>query len=154
MDKRHGTTVRKAIERLLEESSICERWMTTKVYTVGPSDTIAHARELLRQHRINQLPVVAGDKLLGIVSDRDVRDTAILDDISVQTIMKHPPITLSCHSSLVNAAEVMRQNRIGSVPIVSAHSLVGIVTRSDLLEAFVAYACDRYKRLDGGHEKP
>jgi CBS domain-containing protein len=92
MDKRHGTFVRKAIEKLLEESSICERWMTTKVYTVGPSDTIAHARELLRQHRINQLPVVAGDKLLSIVSDRDVRDTAILDDISVQTIMKHSPL--------------------------------------------------------------
>ena len=80
MDKSDRTIARKTIERLLEESSICERWMTTKVYAVGPSDTIAHARELLRQHRINQLPVVAGGTLLGIVSDRDLRDTAILDD--------------------------------------------------------------------------
>jgi len=154
MDKSHRTIARKAIERLLEESSICERWMTTKVYTVGPSDTIAHARELLRQHRINHLPVVAGGTLLGIVSDRDLRDTAILDDTPVQTIMNHPPIALGCHSTLVNAAEVMRQQRIGSVPIVSGNSLVGIATRSDILEAFVAYACGRHKRLDAGHETP
>lgn len=152
MDKTHRTAARRAIERLLEESSICERWMTTKVYTVGPSETIAHARELLRQHRINQLPVIAGSTLLGIVSDRDLRDTAILDDTPVQTIMNHPPVTLGCHSTLVNAAEVMRRQRIGSVPIVSGNSLVGIVTRSDILDAFVAYACGRYKRLDAGHE--
>ena len=135
------TAARKAIERLLEESSICERWMTTKLYTVGPSDTIAHARELLRQHRINQLPVGAGNTLLGIISDRDLRDTKIFEDTQVQTIMNHPPITLSCHSTLVNTAEVMSQQRIGSVPIVSGNSLVGIVTRSDILEAFIAYAC-------------
>jgi len=154
MDKTHRTTARRAIERLLEESSICERWMTTKVHTVKPSDTVAHARGLLRQHRINQLPVVADDTLLGIVSDRDLRDSAILDDTPVETIMNHPAITLVCHSTLVNAAEVMRQQRIGSVPIVSGNSLVGIVTRSDILEAFVAYACGRYKRLDASHQAP
>ena len=154
MDKTHRTIARKAIERLVEESSICERWMTTNVYTVVPSDTIAHARELLRQHRINQLPVVAGGTLLGIVSDRDLRDSAKLNDTPVKTIMNHPPITLSCHSTLVNAAEVMRQQRIGAVPIVSGNSLVGIITRSDILEAFVAYACGRYKRLDAGHKAP
>ena len=139
---------------MLEESSMCEHWMTSRVYTVGPSDSVAHARELLRQHRINHLPVVAGSTLLGIVTDSDLRATAIFDDTQVEAIMNHPPISLSCHSTLVNAAEVMRLQRIGSVPIVNRDSLVGILTRSDILEAFVGYACGRYKRLDAGREAP
>ncbi len=91
---------------------------------------------------------------MGIVTDRDLRDSAILGDTPVETIMSHPPITLACHSALVNAAEVMREQRIGSVPIVTSSSLVGILTRSDILEAFVAYANGRCKRLDASDQAP
>jgi acetoin utilization protein AcuB len=164
------TTARRAVEKLLEESSICEQWMTTTVYTVAPSDSVVHARKLLMQHRVNQLPVVGSGKLLGIVTDRDLRDAAsaaelstgstftrkrnpqALDDITVEAIMTHPVIALSCHSTLVNAARVMREQRIGSVPIANGDALVGIVTRSDILDAFVAYANGKYKRLDTGQE--
>jgi acetoin utilization protein AcuB len=158
MVKGHPTKTVRAIEKLLEESSICEQWMTTKVYTVKPSDSVRLARALLRQNRISQPPVVGGGKLLGIVTDHDLRDAASsatmprsLEEVSVQTIMSSPAISLSCHSALVNAAEVMRLQRIGSVPIVSGDSLVGIVTRSDILEAFVACANGRYKRVDRAH---
>jgi acetoin utilization protein AcuB len=161
MVKGHRPTARRAIERLLEESSICEQWMTRDVYTVAPADSVARALEILAQHRINQLPVVSSGKLLGIVTDRDLRSAArpsiistkdpnsasqVQDDISVDAVMNHPVITLSCHSTLVNAAGVMRQQRIGSVPIVTGDSLVGIITRSDVLDAFVAYANGVYKR--------
>jgi acetoin utilization protein AcuB len=147
-----------ALKRLTEESSTCERWMTTKLFTVQPSDSIAYAREQLRLHRINQLPVVGNGKLLGIVTDRDLRDQAgksvglaIADvaspeDVQVRVVMTHPVIALGPHSTLVNAAEIMRATRIGAVPIVSGDSLVGIITRSDILEAFVAYANGRYER--------
>ena len=125
--------------------------MTRKVRTIGPSKSVVHARELIRKHRINQLPVVSNDKLLGIVTDRDLRDAAILDD-SVQTIMTRPVITLSAHSTLVNVAEVMRAQRIGSVPIVSGDSVIGIVTRSDILEAFVAYTNGSIQIIQAGHD--
>jgi len=52
----------------------CERWMSLKLHTVKPLDSVAHARALLEEHRINQLPVVTNDKLIGIVTDRDLRD--------------------------------------------------------------------------------
>jgi CBS domain-containing protein len=56
------------------EPLICERWMTRQVHSVKPLDSIAHARALLEVHRINQLPVVKGGVLVGIVTDRDLRD--------------------------------------------------------------------------------
>ena len=50
------------------------RWMTKSVLTIKPHDTLRHARERLAKYRINQLPVVVNDKLVGIVTDRDIRD--------------------------------------------------------------------------------
>lgn len=139
-----------AIEPLLGESTTCETWMTSKLYTVLPSDSLDHARDLLKIHRINQLPVVARDRktLLGIVTDRDLRDAKMpaFADLSVKPVMAQPAITLARHSTLINACEVMRLSRIGSVPITDGETLVGIVTRSDILEAFVAFSHGRYRR--------
>jgi acetoin utilization protein AcuB len=149
-----GTSNRRAIERLLDEYSICEHWMTTKVRTVAPSHSIEHARDLLKRYRINQLPVVVRGKLLGIVTDRDIRSSSGLRDSAaaraadqrVQSVMSRPVIALGCHSTLLNAAEVMRRSRIGAAPILRGETLVGIVTRSDILDAFVGLANGRYYR--------
>ena len=140
----------RAIERLRRESTTCETWMTHKLYTVFPSDSLDHARNLLKIHRINQLPVVARDRktLLGIVTDRDLRDakTPAFEGSSVDAVMTQPAITLARQSTLINACEVMRLSRIGSVPIADGPRLVGIVTRSDILEAFIAISQGRYHR--------
>jgi acetoin utilization protein AcuB len=138
---------------------ICERWMSLNVQTVKPLDSVAHARALLEEHRFNQLLVVAGQKLVGIVTDRDLRDavntvttSATLagiaeqapqtpDQIPIESVMTSNVITLSPHSTLVTAAELMRRERIGSVPIVEGNSVAGIITRGDILEAFVAREC-------------
>jgi len=137
----------KAIERLLRESTTCEAWMTPKPYTVSPSDSLDRARNLLMVHAINQLPVVARDRktLLGIVTDRDLRD-AKPENGTVESVMTRPAITLARQSTLLNACEVMRLSRIGSVPIADGEKLAGIITRSDILEAFVAFSQGRYRR--------
>jgi acetoin utilization protein AcuB len=144
------------LEELLEESTICERWMTGSLIVVAPADSVTHARALLERHRINQLPVVgARGRLLGIVTDRDLRNIegtpsergkGAEEAARVEAIMSHPVVTLGCHSTLVNAAEVMRRTRIGAVPIVKGETLVGIVTRSDILDAFVALAHGKTQR--------
>ena len=51
-----------------------EQWMTVNPLTVRPHDSVAHARALLKEHRINQLPVTLNGTLVGIVTDRDLRD--------------------------------------------------------------------------------
>jgi acetoin utilization protein AcuB len=141
----------RAIERLLRESTSCESWMTPRPFTVTPLDSLGHARKLLKLHRIKQLPVVTGrgNKLIGIVTDRDLRVAtgATFADLSVESVMSGPAIALARHSTLIGAAEIMRVCRIGSVPIVDGESVVGIVTRSDILEAFVAFANGRYRRV-------
>ena len=134
----------------------CARWMTSHLHTIKPRDSVARARALLEEHRINQLPVMKDRVLVGIVTDRDLRDAVntvgtsghlvgtdepihqTAEAIPVETVMTHHVITLAPHSTIVTAAELMRRERIGSVPIVDGHSLVGIVTRADILQAFVS----------------
>lgn len=146
------------------EPLICERWMTTGVHTVKPLDSIAHARALLKEHRINQLPVEKEGLLVGIVTDRDLRNgpSALSistkragsvelrlqtpEEVPVESVMTNNVITLVPHSTVINAAVVMRRERIGSVPIVDGASIVGILTRSDVLDAFIARENGRQER--------
>jgi len=150
-----------------DDGLICQDWMTAKVHTVKPLDSVAHARALIEEHRINQLPVVKDGILVGIVTDRDLRDAinAVTtsaneartvepapgrpEQIPVEAVMTHNAMTLSPHSSVVAAAELMRRERIGSVPIVDGRALVGIITRSDILKVFVARENDRARRASG-----
>jgi acetoin utilization protein AcuB len=140
----------------------CQEWMSSKLHIVGPNDTVEQARALLRTHRINQLPVVSEGKLVGIVTDRDLRGPELSaagasvpakDAVKVNgktrigSVMTHPAIALAPHSTLINAAEVMRQQRIGAVPITDGGRAVGIVTRSDILEALVVFGTGRHTRL-------
>lgn len=135
-------------------------WMKHPVTSVKPRDTALHARELMEQRRVNQLPVVVDGRLVGIVTDRDLRDAfpsvfasaesarrrrrAIEADpatIPVEDVMTHEVRTLTPEALLVDAARVMRRERIGALPIVDkGGKLVGILTRSDLLDAFVEFA--------------
>jgi acetoin utilization protein AcuB len=132
-------------------------WMTSPVKTVKPLDPVTRARELLEENRINQLAVVEDRRLVGIVTDRDLRDAfpSILDvlrqdmregrksfsspeEVSVEMVMTANPLTLHPDTRLAEAVRLLRRERIGAVPIVEDHRLVGILTRSDLLEAYLA----------------
>ena len=134
---------------------LIERWMKFAVHTVKPLDSVAHARALLEEHRINQLPVVVNGRLVGIVTDRDLRDApravqiasaeaggegtapTTPEQIPVETVMTTNVLTLEPKDSLTRAASLMRQERIGAIPIVENGLLRGIITRSDLLDAFL-----------------
>ena len=125
------------------------------VVTVKPLDSVRHARELLEQHRINQLPVVVDGRLVGIVTDRDLRDVfpSVFeskrhvrrhpeldpDRVPVRDVMAPRVITLNPNASVSEAAALLRGERIGAVPIVDENQrLCGILTRSDLLGALIA----------------
>jgi len=130
-------------------------WMKRKVHTVKPLDSIQHARELMEAQRVNQLPVVAGGRLVGIITDRDLRDAfpsvfdAAREDrrhehvgtdptrIPVETVMTQQTLTAGSKDSIVETARLMRRERIGALPVVDDGHLVGIITRSDILDAFM-----------------
>jgi acetoin utilization protein AcuB len=136
-----------------------QKWLKYPVHCVKPLDSIQHARDIMETHRINQLAVVIGGQLVGILTDRDLRAAypSVFDSpglgsrkprtsatdpkaVTVEMVMTTNVLTLTPHDSMVDAARLMRRERIGAVPIVDGSRLVGILTRSDVLDAFVALA--------------
>lgn len=128
------------------------QWMTKSVITLKPQDSLQHAHDRLRKYRINQFPVVREGKLVGIITDRDVRDaypsslrhiraediTEFAEARTVEQVMTHEVVTISSHATLREAALRLRQSRLGALPVVDEGKLVGIITRSDLLDAVLA----------------
>ncbi len=128
--------------------------MTQEVVTVAPQTTAAEALALCRENRIRHLPVLQGGRLVGVISDRDLRaatpalgDPAraeALDRIRVADEMAREVATASPEDPIEGAAMAMYERKIGCLPVVDGENLVGIVTSSDVLRALV--------RLVGAHE--
>lgn len=121
--------------------------MKSPVMTARPGDTLADLVTLSRQRHIGHFPVVEGDKVIGIITDRTLREAsthpavynllmdllASLDRGLVEQIMIRDVITASPETPVVEAVKLMREHRIGCLPVVRDGKLVGIVTASDLL---------------------
>jgi acetoin utilization protein AcuB len=112
--------------------------MTRQVVTVDPDTPCDKARRLMEEKRIRHLPVVAEGRLVGMVSDRDVRSAAAGGaSAPASRIMTRDPVTVSSATRVEHAARRMLDGRFGSLPVVDGNALVGIVTYTDLLRAFV-----------------
>lgn len=125
--------------------------MKERVITVGPEDRIQNAFRLLRENRIRYLPVVQGDQVVGVVTHRDLWWTVTLPPwagplstqcweefiIQVKQIMSQPVITIGPSAPLEEAARLMKERKIGCLPVVEGNRLVGIITETDILETFV-----------------
>jgi acetoin utilization protein AcuB len=136
-------------------------WMTENVLAVETYDSIAVARQLMAKHRVNQLPVMDNDNLVGIVTDRDIRDaypTSLMidrteaidrfaDKVTVEAVMTHDVFVVRPDTALMTAVGLLRRHRIGSLPVIKDKSLVGIITRSDILD-FVLRGGE-----NGGHRR-
>ncbi|MBM4264444.1 MAG: CBS domain-containing protein [Deltaproteobacteria bacterium] len=123
-------------------------WMSTKLFVVETFDSIAVARQLMAKQRVNQLPVTENETLVGIVTDRDIRDaypTSMLinrgkeidefaEKITVEEVMSHNVFVVKPDTNLSDAVKLLRKHRIGSLPVLDNKELVGIITRSDILD--------------------
>ena len=148
-----------------EKSIRVSDWMTKSVLAVETFDSIAVARQLMAKHRVNQLPVLDNDNLVGIVTDRDIRDaypTSLMIDrtkeidkfaekVTVETVMTHDVFIVQPDTSLMTAVALLRRHRIGSLPVMKNKELVGIITRSDILD-FVLRGNGAGKRAKGPAE--
>ncbi|MED1914877.1 CBS and ACT domain-containing protein [Bacillus thuringiensis] len=125
-----------------------EEIMRKKIVTIQPSTTIGEALLLLRANRIRHLPVIENDSLVGIISDRDLRDalpsrllTHDDDDTvlhkPVADIMNQQVITAHPLDFIEDAALQLYDHKIGSLPIVEGNRLVGLITESDLFSSLI-----------------
>jgi acetoin utilization protein AcuB len=110
--------------------------MTSKVITVEPTQSLDEARALLHRHRIRQLPVLRKRRLVGIITDRDLRGAGP-HATTVADVMTPKPIVTEPNASVDEAARVLTAHKIGALPVVDRGQLVGILASDDILDAFV-----------------
>ena len=128
--------------------------MTARPITVSPDMPMLQARQRMVDERIRHLIVVEDDRVVGIVTDRDIRLNLpspatslsvweinyLLARLSVESVMTKALVTVSPGWDPRDAAVLMLDHKIGALPVVDNGELVGIITETDLLRAFVKTA--------------
>jgi acetoin utilization protein AcuB len=151
----------------LEDDVQVRALMKRRVVTVSPDDTSDKVFSLFAVKNIRHLPVVENGKLVGIVSDRDLkrvmgpqpglpwavksgRLVLTLSTRRVGSFMPRALVTIAPDAEATEAASTMIEKKIGALPVVERGALVGIVTATDLLRAYVRLA----RRASGGSARP
>ena len=123
--------------------------MTKDPKTVSPDDTLTRAADIMRESRINHLPVVEAGKLVGILSDTDIRNVSLPGGATpaggaplqkvrlVREAMKTEVWSLTPEDSVEDALLIISRQKFGALPVLSGERLVGVITKIDLLNAFV-----------------
>jgi len=129
-------------------SMLVGKRMTRNPKTVSPDDPLSLAAGILREHRFHHLPVVEGGRLVGILSDADLRNASFAalpaegvggpaGDRPVREAMRTEVWSVTPDDSVEDALLILTREKFGALPVLSGDRLVGIITRADLLNAFV-----------------
>ena len=126
-------------------------WMTKMVFTVSPDDGIMDALTLMKENSIKHLPVMKGDKIKGIVSDRDIREFCpsaatsldvyelhyLLAKLKIKDIMKTGLFTTTPDTPVEEAAMLLYDNQIGCLPVIENGRIAGIISDRDIYRALI-----------------
>ena len=132
---------------------LVKNWMSKKVITIDADDSMQDAMGLLKEHGIRRLPVMKKGKLVGIVTDRDLKKASasdattleihellyLLTAVKVKDIMTKDPITVPPDYTVEETAQVLLEGKISGAPVVD-HSgkVVGVITQSDLFRVLIS----------------
>jgi acetoin utilization protein AcuB len=118
--------------------------MTRPAVSIAADTTLEDAYRTMREKGIRHLPVLDGERLVGVITDRDLRlATSALapspfpSGSAVASVMARDPLTADPADPVEDAARIMRENKIGCLPIVDGGLLIGIITGLDLLDALM-----------------
>ena len=112
--------------------------MTKDPVTVTPDDLLIRTQLRMQKGGFRRLPVVSDEQLVGIITDRDIRQhVGLLDRTEVKAAMSKKPITVTPATTVESAAQILLKQKIGGLPVVEKGRLVGILTTSDVLQAFL-----------------
>ncbi|HQV70640.1 MAG TPA: CBS domain-containing protein [Thermoflexales bacterium] len=133
------------------DNLIVRNWMTADPVTVTPKTTLPDAHDLMKRRRIRRLPVMEGDKLVGIVTLGDVREASpsdattlsiyemnyLLSRLTVEKIMSKNVLTITPTTPIREAAGMMLLHKVSGLPVMENDRLVGIITESDIFRVVV-----------------
>lgn len=112
--------------------------MTKEPITVGPDDLLIRASHKMQAGGFRRLPVVSDGKLVGIVTERDLREhRGYLEHTKINGVMTENPVTVVPATTLEEASRILLERQIGGLPVVADGRLIGIITTSDILNAFL-----------------
>jgi len=132
---------------------LVRNWMTQNVIMVDANDSVMDATKKLKENDIRRLPVTRKGKLVGIVTDRDLKRASasdattlevhellyLISKIKVKEIMTKNPITVPFDFTVEETAEVLMKNKISSVPVLNGRNQIsGIITQDDLFRAMIS----------------
>ena len=132
---------------------LVKNWMSKEVITVDADDTMQNAIYTLQEQNIKMLPVMDDVKLVGIITDRDLKkaspsDATTLDmhellflisKIKVRDLMKEPVFTARPDDTVEEAAALLLEKKISGLPVIDEQNrLVGIITRSDIFRVLLS----------------
>jgi len=132
---------------------LVKNWMSKNVITIGVENSMQDATGILKQHRIRILPVIKKGKLVGIITDRDLKRASASDatsleihellyllmEIKVKDIMTRNPIAVPLGWTVEETAELLLNNKISGAPVVDENDLVvGVITQTDLFRVLIS----------------
>jgi len=123
------------------ESNLVARWMTASPVTTAPEGKLSAVASRMDQGNFRGMPVLQDGKVIGIVTDRDLRrHTGYFDQTEVSKAMSGQVLTVTPETTIYDAARLMREHKIGALPVVEDGRLAGIISTSDVLEALTSEA--------------
>ena len=131
---------------------LVKNWMHSPAITIDMHSPMQDAINLLKTHKISMLPVMDKNRLVGIVTDRDLKKSSpsdvttleihellyLLSTVQIKDIMSTKPITVSPELTIEETAEILMVNKISGVPVVdSKGSVVGVISHTDLFKVII-----------------
>lgn len=128
-------------------------WMSKDLVTVKPTDKMPDVMAIMKGNNVRMLPVMNEGKLVGIVTDGDLKEASASDattltvkeyksllyTIEIKDIMTKDPITIPSDYTMEEAAEVLLENKISGVPVIEENgNVVGTITQTDIFKAMVS----------------
>lgn len=133
---------------------LIKEWMSKSVITIDHNDSLNHAITLFQTKVISMLPVMGNGKLVGIITDGDVKKAmpsdattldrfempTLMDSVKIDTVMSMPVVTIQSDHTVDEAAGIMLKKGISGMPVIDSMGKIdGIITKSDIFRCFVSF---------------
>lgn len=123
------------------------------VWSIEPTATVFEAIEKMAERRIGALPVILGDQLIGIISERDYARRVILQgrssrDAKVEEVMTSPVVTTEENATIDSVMRTMTENKIRHMPVVRGRRLIGMLSIGDLVWWTIQSQQEQIHRLE------